>query len=107
MGSSRHAYSLIKVLRKRLVPLLNMIPNKDRKILQSIEEVQNRWTQYCSDLFKDHGGRDMMVKELEEITPLSSNEELPGMLYSEIPKAMRILERNKSPGSDRINAEAL
>ena len=107
IGNSKQAYSLIKMLRKRFVPRLNIIPNKDGTILQSIEEIKNRWTQYCSDLFKDHGRGDMMVKELEEITPLPSHEDPPDILYSEIQEAIRTLKRNKSPGPDGIAAEAL
>ena len=46
-----------------------------------------------------------MIKELEEITPLRSNDDPSDILYSEIQEAIRILKRNKSPGSDRIIAE--
>ena len=38
-------------------------------MLQSKDEIKQRWTQYCSSLYKNHGGGDQMVKELEEITP--------------------------------------
>ena len=48
-----------------------------------------------------------MVKELERITSLSSNEDPSDILYREIQEAIPILKRNKSPGFDRITAEAL
>ena len=47
------------------------------------------------------------MKELEEITPLPSNDDPSDILYSEIQEAIRILKGNKSPGSDRITAETL
>ena len=48
-----------------------------------MEDIKNRRTKYCGDLFKGHGG-DMMIKELEEITPLPSNDDPSDILYSEI-----------------------
>jgi hypothetical protein len=106
IGNTRQAYSLIKMLGKKFVPRLNVIRNKEGTILQSKEEVKHRWTQYCSSLYKDPGGGDRMVKELEEITPVN-NEDPQDILYSEVQEAIRTLKKNKSPGSDGITSEML
>jgi hypothetical protein len=106
IGNTRQAYSLIKMLGKKFVPRLNAIRNKEGTMLQSKEEIKHRWTQYCSGLYKDHGGGDRMVKELEEITPII-NEDPQDILYSEVEEAIRTLKKNKSPGSDGIIAEML
>ncbi|CAF4444579.1 unnamed protein product, partial [Didymodactylos carnosus] len=105
-GNTRQAYDLIKMLGRKFVPRLNVIRNKEGTILQSKEEIKQRWTQYCSSLYKDHGGGDRMVKELEEITPLN-NEDPQDILYCEVQEAIRALKRNKSPGSDGITSEML
>ncbi|CAF1687917.1 unnamed protein product, partial [Adineta ricciae] len=75
-------------------------------MLQSNDEIKQRWTQYCSSLYKDPGGGDGMVKELEDIAP-PGNEGSHDILYSEVQSAISSLKRNKSPGSDGITAEML
>ena len=106
IGNTRQAYSLIKTLKKKFVPRITMIRNQDGTMQQSKEGVKQRWTQYCSGLYKDEGGGDEIVKELEGIFP--SYEENPqDILYSEVEEAIRTLKSNKSPGSDGITAEMI
>ena len=106
IGNTRQAYSLIKMLRKKFVPRLNVIRDQEGTMLQSKDEIKQRWTQYCSSLYKDPGGGDEMVKELEEITP-PSRRRSQDILYAEVQAAIQSLKRNKSPGSDGITAEML
>ena len=75
-------------------------------MLQSKENIKQRWTEYCSSLYKDPGGGDGMVKELEDISP-PEDEDAQDILYSEVQAAIRALKKNKSPGSDGITAEML
>ncbi|CAF3185570.1 unnamed protein product [Rotaria socialis] len=83
-----------------------MIRNQDGRMQQSKEDVKQRWTQYCSGLYKNEGGGDEMVKELEGIFP-SYKEDPQDILYSEVEEAIRTLKSNKSPGSDGITAEMI
>ena len=106
-GNTRKAYSLIKTLRQKFVPRLNVLRSKEGILLQSKDEIKQRWTQYCSDLYRDHGGGDRVVQELEEITPPTSEEDPQDILFSEIQAAIHSLKKNKSPGSDGITAEML
>ncbi|CAF0796496.1 unnamed protein product [Didymodactylos carnosus] len=106
IGNTREAYSLLKTLRSEFVPRLNGIRDQRGTMLQAKDDIKQRWTQYCSSLYKDSGGRDAMVKELEDITP-PGNEESQDILNSEVQTAIRALKRNKSPGSDGITAEML
>jgi L-rhamnose mutarotase len=106
IGNTRKAYSLMKMLSRKFVPRLNVIRSQEGTVLQSKDEIKQRWTQYCSNLYKDHGGGDEVVKELEEITP-HNDEDPQDILYSEVEEAIRTLKRNKSPGSDGITAEML
>ncbi len=66
-------------------------------MLQSKDEIKQRWTQYCSSLYKDPGGGDEMVKELEGITPLN-DEDPQDILYAEVQAAIQTLKKNTSPG---------
>ena len=106
IGNTRQAYSLIKMLGKKPTPRVNVLRTQEGTMLQPKDEIKERWTQYCSSLYKDHGGGEGMAKELEEITP-PNNEESHDILYSEIEDAINTLKRNKSPGSDGITAELL
>ena len=105
-GNTKQACSLIKTLKNVFVPRISVLRNAEGTILQSKDEIKQRWTQYYSNLYKDHGGGDDMVTELEKITPL--NEEDPqDILYAEVQSAIDALKRNKSPGSDGITGEML
>ena len=106
IGNTKEAYGLIKVLRKEFAPRLNIIRNEEGTMLQTKDEIKQRWTQYCSNLYKDPGGGDKMVQELEEIVPLQ-DEDPQDILYSEVQAAIQALKRNKTPGSDGITAEML
>jgi hypothetical protein len=106
IGNTRQAYSLIKALKNNFTPRLGVIRNAEDKVLQSKDEIKQRWTQYCSSLYKDHGGGDEVVNELDKITP-PDNEDAHDILYAEVEKAIGALRNNKSPGSDGITGELL
>ena len=106
IGRTRQAYSLIKMLQRKFTPRVSVIQDQDGKILQSQDEIIQQWTKYCSSLYKDQGGGDSMTKDLEMITP-TSTEEPQNILYSEVEEAIRTLKRNRSPGSDEITAEMI
>ena len=55
IGKMRQAYSLIKMLRRKFTPRINVIQDQDGKILQSQDEIIQQWTKYCSSLYRDHG----------------------------------------------------
>ena len=57
-------------------------------MLQSEDEIIQQWTKYCGSLYKDQGGGDTMTKDLEMITP-TSTEEPQNILYSEGEEALR------------------
>ncbi|CAF3702999.1 unnamed protein product, partial [Rotaria socialis] len=85
---------------------MSAIKNEDGIMAQSKDKEKERWTQYCSGLYKDEGGGDEMVKELESIFP-SYEEDPQDILYTEVEQAIHTLKNNKSPGSDGITAEMI
>jgi hypothetical protein len=106
IGNTRQAYNLIKTLKNKFVPRLSVIRNEEGTMLQSKDEIKQRRTQYCSSLYKDHGGGEEIVKELEEITP-PNDEDPHDILFAKVQKAICALKSNKSPGSDGITGEML
>ena len=94
------------MLRRKFTPRISVVQDEDGKILQSQDEIIQQWTKYCSSLYKDQKGCDSMIKDLEMITP-TSTEEPQNILYSEVEEAMRTLKRNKSPESDEITAQMI
>ena len=75
-------------------------------MLQSQEEITERWTVYCDKLYKDHGESNNMVRDLKRMTP-TSTEEPQDILYSEVEEEIFLLKNNKIPGPDGIIAEML
>jgi hypothetical protein len=55
-------------------------------LLQSKVAIKKRWTQYCSNLYKDNGGGDLAIKEPEEISP-PIQQESHDVLFSEVEQA--------------------
>lgn len=107
VGNTRKAYSLIKTLKKKdFAPRLNILRSHDGNLLQSKEAIKKRWTQYCSNLYKDNGGGNILIKELEQIFP-PTQQKSHDILFSEVEQAIRSLKKNKSPGLDGIQAELL
>ena len=106
VGNNKQAYNLVKILRRKYIPKLTVIRSQNGTMIQSKEDIMQRWTQYCSALYEDKGGGENMVKELERITP-SSEDNSGGILYGEIEDAITKLKKNKSPGTDEITAEML
>ena len=106
IGRTKQAYSLIKMLQRKFTPRISVMQDQDGNILHAQDEIIQQWTKYCSSLYKDQGGGDTMTKDIEIITP-TSTEEPQNILYSQVEEAIRTLKRNKSPGSDQITAEMI
>ena len=106
VDNNKKAYNLVKILRRKYIPKLTVIRSQNGTMIQSKEDIMQRWTQYCSALYEDKGGGENMVKELEHITP-SSEDNSGGILYGEIEDAITKLKKNKSPVTDEITAEML
>ena len=83
MGKTRQTYSLMKMLRRRFMPRIIVIQDRDGKILESQDEIIQQWMKYCSSLSKDHREGDSMAKDLKKVTP-ASTEEPQNILYSEV-----------------------
>ena len=93
------------MLRRKFTPRLSVIRDQGGKRLQS-QEVTERWTAYCDNLYKDYRGDGYMVRDLKRITPTSTNEP-QDILYSQVEEAICSLKKNKISGPHGITAEML
>ena len=91
---SREVYKLIKNLNRKWQPINSAIKDKNGKILMDKEEIKTRWTEYCSELYKDtdEENRDLL-DELEQISPPAREDEKDNILYEEIEEAVKHLKR--------------
>ena len=115
---SRKVYQLIKYLNRKWQPKHTTIKNDRGEVLQTQAEVLERWTQYCSNLYRE-GGEDQdrdennsRIEELNNIGPSSSNElgqdmTCHSILLDLVLAAIERLKHNKSPGPDGICGEAI
>ena len=72
-----------------------------RKCLTEENEIPNRWTEYCSDLYNYEADRDQIVLDCPQIP----DEEHRPILREEVEAAVKALKIGKSAGVDNIPAE--
>ena len=108
VGNNKQAYQLVKLLKKKFSPKLTIIRTKDGTVSQSKIDTLQCWTQYCSELYQEKGGRgeNKVVESLNKICP-PINDASNGILYGEVEDAINKLKKNKSPGVDGITAEMI
>ena len=111
-NKSRKTYQLIKEVNGKWKSKQRAIRNKQGKLVQEEEEIRERWTEYCSELYNttedEKSSKEMMEikKKLEEISPASEDRRQP-TLQDEVHRAIQKLKNNKSPGSDAVPGEAI
>ena len=103
----REAYQLVRGLNRKWQPKLSIIRDKNGKTLMGKEEINARWTEYCSELYSETDiiGAEDYIKELERIAPPPHDDVGDNILRHEVETAIQKLKRNKSPGEDGITAE--
>ena len=102
-NNSKKAYQLVKDLTKEKQAKVNTIQDKNGICLTEEKEIMERWTEYCSELYKHQSRGDPIVLDVEE----SPNEDDHPILREEVEAALRSLKSGKSLGVDNIPAEIL
>lgn len=105
---TKEVFKLVKNINRKWQPKQAAIKDKEGKILMDREKTKQRWTEYCSDLYKntDPENRELL-EELEMISPPPKDDENDNILYEEVEEAIKHLKRNKSPGVDGIRGEMI
>lgn len=79
-----------------------MIKYKNGNIIEGREETKRSWTEYCIGLYSNSENNNELGYELEKITPPQNEEEIEEADYEEVGKSVKLLNKNKSQGTDGI-----
>jgi len=99
---------MAKTLTRKWQPKMKAIEGKDGMLLTNIDDILDRWKEYCEKLYN----HEVQI-DLETITMLANKESQhhydkdPPILKDEVIAAIEKLKNNKSPGTDNITAELL
>ena len=100
-NNSKKAYQLVKDLTTEKQGKSTTIQDKSVKCLTEENEILNRWTEYCSDLYKYETDGDPIVLDCRQIP----DEEHHPILWEEVEVAVKVLKMGKSAGVDSIPSE--
>ena len=100
-NNSKRAYQLVKDLTSEKQGRSSTIQDKSGKCLTEEKEILSRWTEYCSELYKNESCGDNTVLNCSE----PPEEDLQPILQEEVEIAVASLKKRKSAGVDNIPAE--
>ena len=100
-NNSKKAYQLVKDLTTEKQDKSTTIQDKSGKCVTEENEILNRWTEYCSDLYNYETDGDPTVLDCPQIP----DEEHHPILREEVEAAVKALKMGKSAGVDNIPAE--
>ena len=103
-NNARKVFKTIKNLTERRAKQINIIEDKEGKLLTSSSDIANRWKEYCEELYNFKDDVDRTVLEEDVVTEEDHEGEI---LRAEVELAVRSLKTNKSPGADNVNAELI
>lgn len=102
-GNTKNAYNTLKLLTKKRQAKSTAIEDENGNLLTNQKEVNERWTQYCSNLYNVQLNTDPTILP----NPGPRHNETPTILKDEVAKAINKLKPGKTPGIDNIPAELL
>jgi len=96
---TREIYKLARVLKRKWQPRTSAIKDKKGKTLTDKFDIMERWTEYCSKLYKNEDDNDTveeLKKEREWISPLQKDDTSDYMLKEGVEKAITRTKNNES-----------
>ena len=98
-NNSKKAYQLVKDLTIEKQGKSITIQDKSGKCITEENEILNKWTEYCSDLYNYETDGDPKVLDCPQIP----DEEHHPILQEEVEAAVNALKMGKSAGVDNIH----
>ena len=95
-NNSKKAYQLVKDLTTQKQGKSTTIQDKSGKCLTEENEILNRWTEYCSDLYYYETDGEPVVLDCPQIP----DEEHYPILWEEVEAAVKALKIGKSAGDN-------
>ena len=100
-NNSKKTYQLVKDLTSSKQGQTTSIRNKDGKYLTEEQDILERWSKYCSELYNYRATGD---PEVLNVPPATDNDNFP-ILREEVEAAVKLLKKGKSAGADNVPAE--
>ena len=100
-NNTKKAYETVKDLTSTKQGKVSTIQDKNGKCLTEDQEVLQRWTEYCSELYQHQSRGDQAVLNC----PHATNDDDHPILRQEVEAAIRSLQKGKAAGMDNIPAE--
>ena len=100
-NNSKKAYQIVKDLTSVKKGITTTIQDKSGKCLTEEQQILNRWTEYCSELYSHNTNGDPVVLNCTQTT---EEDDYP-ILREEVEAAVKSLKKGKSAGIDNIPAE--
>ncbi|KAI0238708.1 GATA zinc finger domain-containing protein 1 [Lamellibrachia satsuma] len=100
-NNSKKAYQIVKDLTSVKKGRTTTIQDKSGKCLTEEQQILNRWTEYCSELYSHNTNGDPVVLNC----PQTTEEDDYPILREEVEAAVKSLKKGKSAGIDNIPAE--
>ena len=100
-NNSKKAYQLVKDLTTEKLGKSTTMQDMSRKCLTEENEILNRWTEYCSDLYNYETEGNPIVLDCPQIP----DEEHHTILQEEVEAAVKALKMGQSAGVDNIPTE--
>ena len=100
-NDSKNAYQLVKDLTKDKQAKLTTLKDKSEKSLTEEQDILNRWTEYCSELYNYPIVGDQAILNC----PSAALEDPLPILREEVEVAVKTLKKGKAPGVDNIPTE--
>ncbi|GFR93167.1 endonuclease-reverse transcriptase [Elysia marginata] len=95
-GRSKQAFSTLKMLTKTFQPKVNLIEDKDGRLLTDDEDIMQRWSEYCNDLYNYELQPDLSILSATREPP--ETDDSPPIQKSEVEAAVKSLKLGKAPG---------
>eukprot|EP00794_Sanderia_malayensis_P019588 gene19588-biopygen14544 len=107
MNNTRKVFKTIQNLAEQRRKQINVIEDKDGKVLSGSTEVSQRWKEYCNELYNYKADVDRNILNEDAETRGAEEDKKCEVLRSEVEAAIGSLKKNKSPGMGNISAELI
>ena len=102
-NNSKRAYEVVKDLTTVKLRKVTSVQDRSGKCLAEEQQILNRWTEYCSELYNHKANGDPSVLDC----PQTDTEDDHPILHREMEAAVQSLRKGKSAGVDDIPAEVV